>query len=239
MKRSIQLAYITGFFMALANGISAQKLPLSPYGLAYINTVALYRESLRNHPEKQMVSLDNIPGILLDLKYAGQNNFMHRNLYPENTRTTFLRKQVYQALDNVRMELGEKGITLVIFDAYRPYSVTIELWKNVRDERYAANPAKGSGHNRGISVDLTLADAKTHHRLPMPTGFDNFSDSAYQNFDQVDAKRIANRGLLKLTMEKYGFISLFSEWWHYSWPETGEYEVLNLSFEQLSKEQVK
>ncbi len=97
----------------------------------------------------------------------------------------------------------------MIFDAYRPYSVTISLWIQVRDERYAANPAKGSGHNRGISVDLTLADAKTHELLAMPTGFDNFSDSAYQNFNEAPAKRIANRELIKKNHGKIWFHSAF------------------------------
>src|SRR5664279_1100470 len=228
MNTSVKPAYLTAFFLIYSFGVFAQKLPVSPYGLTYINTIPLYKASLRNHPEKQMVSLSNIPGIVLDLRYAGNDNFLHRNLYPENTRTTFLRKQAYEALDSVNQELAKRGIVLVIFDAYRPYSVTIDLWNSVKDERYAANPAKGSGHNRGISVDLTLADAKTHKLLPMPTGFDNFSDTAYQDFNKVDSKRITNRELLKHLMEKYGFIPLFSEWWHYSWPETGEFEVLDL-----------
>jgi D-alanyl-D-alanine dipeptidase len=110
---------------------------------------------------------------------------------------------------------------------------------NVKDDRYAANPAKGSGHNRGLAVDLTLADGKTHQVLPMPTSFDNFSDSAYQNFNEVDAKRIANRELLKQVMEKYGFIPLFSEWWHYSWPHPENFEVLDISFEELNTFQQK
>jgi D-alanyl-D-alanine dipeptidase len=234
MKTRIITGCITGIFLTFSFLLPAQKLPVSAYGLTYINTIPLYKESLRNHPEKQMVSLKNIPGIVLDLRYAGKDNFMHKNLYPENTHTTYLRKQAYQALDSVIMELAKRGLVLVIFDAYRPYSVTIDLWNSVKDERYAANPAKGSGHNRGISVDLTLADAKTHKLLPMPTSFDNFTDSAYQNFNKVDSKRIANRELLKHVMEKYGFIPLFSEWWHYSWPETGDFEVLDLSFEQLN-----
>jgi len=233
MKTLIRPACLTGIFMIFSSILTAQKLPVSPYGLAYINTVALYKESLKNHPEKEMLSLSSIPGIELDLRYTGSNNFMHRSLYPENTHTTFLRRQAYMALDSISMDLAKSGLELVIFDAYRPYSVTIELWNSVKDERYAANPAKGSGHNRGISVDLTLADAKTHKLLAMPTGFDNFSDSAYQNFNKLDAKRIANRKLLRQVMEKYGFIPLFSEWWHYSWPETGNYEVLDLSFQDL------
>ena len=239
MNTSVKPAFLTAFFLIYSCLICAQKLPVSPYGLTYINTVPLYKESLRNHPEKEMLSLSNIPGIVLDLRYAGKDNFLQRNLYPEDTRTTFLRKQAYEALDSVSRELAKRGIVLVVFDAYRPYSVTIDLWNSVKDERYAANPAKGSGHNRGISIDLTLEDAKTHKLLPMPTGFDNFSDTAYQNFNKVDSKRIANRELLKHTMEKYGFVPLFSEWWHYSWPETGNFEVLDLSFQDLNSLQPK
>ena len=236
MKTCKKPAYLSAIFLILLNILHAQKLAVSPYGLNYINTVSLYRETLRNHPEKRMIATDWIPGIIFDLRYAGNNNFMHKNLYPENTHTTFLRNTAWQALEKVNAELGKKGLTLVIFDAYRPYSVTIDIWKNVRDERFAASPAKGSGHNRGISVDLTLANAITHTLLPMPTDFDNFSDTAYQDFEKLDSKRITNRELLKRMMEKYGFIPLFSEWWHYSWPETGEYEVLDLSFDQLSNE---
>ncbi len=234
MKEGLNPVVLTFFFLLCMTSVSAQKLPVSPYGLTYINSIALYQKSLLNHPEKQMISLADIPGVIVDLQYASTNNFLHKNLYPLNTKTTFLRKPAYQALDSVSREMARHGLVLVIFDAYRPYSVTIELWNNLRDERYAANPAKGSGHNRGISVDLTQADAKTHELLPMPTGFDNFTDSAYQNFNKVDSKRINNRELLKRVMTKYGFIPLFSEWWHYSWPETGDFEVMDLSFQQLS-----
>jgi zinc D-Ala-D-Ala dipeptidase len=235
MKEAFKPVVFTAFYVLNSISIFAQKLPVSPYGLSYINSVALYQQSLSGHPEKQMYSLAVIPGIILDLRYATDNNFMHKKLYPGNVNTTFLRRPAYLALDSVAKELSARGLTLVIFDAYRPYSVTEALWNRVRDERYAANPAKGSGHNRGISVDLTLADSKTHQLLPMPTGFDSFSDSSYHNFKNSSAKRIANRDLLRHTMEKYGFIPLFSEWWHYSWPETGYFEVLDLSFEQLSK----
>jgi D-alanyl-D-alanine dipeptidase len=239
MNSHVKPACIATFFLVFSCRVSAQKLPISPYGLTYINSIPLYKESLRNHPEKQMISLLDAKGIILDLRYAGKDNILHKNIYPENTNTTFLRKQAYEALDSVSRDLAKKGLVLVIFDAYRPYSVTIQLWNAIKDERYAANPAKGSGHNRGISVDLTLADAKTHKLLPMPTGFDNFSDSAYQDFNKLDSKRIANRDLLRREMEKFGFVPLFSEWWHFSWPETGDFEVLDLSFQELNSLQTK
>ncbi len=222
------------FFSLLKVWVDAQSLPISSYGVPYINSISLYKESLVNHPEKQMISLTNITGIILNLLYASNNNFMHRKLYKGNIKTTFLRKPVYDALDSVSRYLAKRGLVLVIYDAYRPYSVTEELWENVKDDRYTANPSKGSGHNRGIAVDLTLADLKTHELLPMPTGFDNFSDSAHQDFKGLDVLVTANRNLLKWVMEKYGFIQLPTEWWHFSWPDNIGFEVLDLDFDQLN-----
>jgi zinc D-Ala-D-Ala dipeptidase len=222
-------------FLLLNSMIYAQNLPLSAYGMTYINNISLFKKSLINHPEKEMIPIGKIQGLVLNLRYATPDNFTHSRLYPAGTASTFLRKRVYLALDSVAMEFSNRGIILVIFDAYRPYSITVELWNRVKDDRYAANPAKGSGHNRGIAVDLSLADAKTRQLFPMPTDFDNFSDSAHQDFFGTDAKRRANRELLKLTMEKYGFIPLPTEWWHFSWPAPENYEILDLSFQQLSE----
>jgi D-alanyl-D-alanine dipeptidase len=235
LKTDLKWVFPVCIFAQSLAPVFAQNLPSRSYGLPVINSVPLYRESLLNHPEKQMISLGQIPGIILDLRYASVNNFMHKKLYPPNTKISFLRKPVIQALESVAMDLARRGLVLVIFDAYRPYGVTVDLWIPVKDERYAANPAKGSGHNRGVAVDLTLADSKTHQLLPMPTDFDDFSDSAHQDFKGTDAKRIANRSLLKRVMEKYGFIPLSTEWWHYSWPHAEEFEVLDLSFEELEE----
>ena len=160
---------------------------------------------------------------------------MNKKLYPDNTRNSFLRKPVYQALRDVASELDRMGLVPVIFDAYRPYAVTVEIWIPLKNELYAANPAKGSGHNRGVAVDLTLADSKTHQLLPMPTDFDSFSDSAHQDFNLKDSGRMANRELLKRVMEKHGFIPLTTEWWHFSWPHAEKFEVLDLSIRELEK----
>ena len=217
------------------NSATAQNLPRSIYDLPIINSDSIYRASLLFHPEKELVSLAQIPGIIMDLRYASTNNFMHRKLYPENTKNSFLRIPVYKALEKVAKELAGQGLVLLVFDAYRPYSVTVELWIPVKDERYAANPAKGSAHNRGVAIDLTLADSKTHQMLPMPESRDEGLVLVDQDFNGTDAKRIANRNLLKRTMEKYGFIPLPTEWWHFSWPHPGNFEVLDLSFAELEK----
>jgi len=235
LKTSLLRVIWACIFARYLNPVFSQNLPVSSYSLPIINSVSLYRESLLNHPEKQMEPLTQIPGIIMDLRYATANNFMHKKLYPANTKISFLRKVVFQALDSVAAELSHRGLVLVIFDAYRPYRITVDLWIPIQDERYAANPAKGSGHNRGIAVDLTLADSKTHQLLYMPTGYDSFSDSAHQDFKGTDINRIANRELLKQVMVKYGFVPLSTEWWHFSWPCPEKFEVLDLSFEQLEK----
>ncbi len=129
-----------------------------------------------------------------------------------------------------------KGIGLKFFDAYRPYSVTKKMWQVVPDARYAANPAKGSGHNRGAAVDVTLINLKTKEELTMPTGFDDFTEKAHHNYLNLPTQVIANRKLLKSTMEKYGFAALETEWWHYSIPNAAsKFELLDLSFNQIKK----
>jgi D-alanyl-D-alanine dipeptidase len=148
---------------------------------------------------------------------------------------TYLRKPAAMALDSVLTDLKKMGLGLKIFDAYRPYFITVQLWEKEPDPRYAADPAKGSGHNRGIAVDLSLIDLKTRQPLEMPTGFDSFSDSAHQDFMALSALVIQHRNLLKKVMEKHGFIALATEWWHFSWPHPENYEVLDLRFNQMKE----
>jgi D-alanyl-D-alanine dipeptidase len=107
------------------------------------------------------------------------------------------------------------------------------MWEEIKDARYVADPAKGSGHNRGVAVDLTLVDIVSKKELPMGTGFDNFSDTAHTDFTGLPDDVVKNRMILKSTMEKYGFISLDTEWWHFSLPDASSFELLNLGFEEL------
>lgn len=212
-----------------------QVLPRNANGLPVVNSVALYYKTLNGHPEKKMQALLGQGGLLPDLRYSTKNNFMNSVLYPEKPNVIYLRQPVVRALVRVLKDLSELGLGLEVFDAYRPYTVTVELWKKVHDSRYAADPAKGSDHNRGIAVDLTLLDLKTHKSLEMPTGFDNFTDTAHQDFTKLGSPELKNRRLLKQVMEKYGFIALNTEWWHFSWPHPENFELLDLSFGQLKE----
>ena len=221
--------------MFISMTVFCQDTTLNKYGLWVISSVEVYKKTIAKDPQKIMVALSvEMPEAILDLKYAGTDNFMHTKLYPAIT-TTYLRLSASDALFSVMAELRTKHMTIKIWDAYRPYSVTEKMWEPVKDERYAADPKFGSGHNRGIAVDLTIVDLNTNKELDMGTGFDNFSDTAHQDYKKLPENVLQNRILLRSLMEKHGFKALETEWWHYYLPDTAKYELLDLSFDQLYK----
>ncbi|MGZ5134745.1 MAG: M15 family metallopeptidase [Flavitalea sp.] len=208
---------------------TASPFAQNKYGVTVIDNKDSYKRSIALDSSKKMIELRTVvPDVLYDLRYFTTNNFMRKRMYSGNIRNTFLRIPAAKALAKVQHELKIKGFCLKIFDGYRPYSVTVKFWELVKDEKYVANPAKGSAHNRGLAVDLTLVDLKTNKELDMGTGFDNFSDSAHHSFSNLDTEVKQNRKLLKETMQKYGFEMFDMEWWHYSWPNTNDFELLDL-----------
>jgi zinc D-Ala-D-Ala dipeptidase len=198
--------------------------------------IAFYTASVKADSNKQLVPLKSIiPNIVYDLRYAGNNNFMRRPMYPGRVNTTYMRLPAARALAAVQQELNAKGLGLKIFDAYRPYSVTEKFWELVMDEKYVADPKKGSGHNRGLSADLTIIYLVNNTEMQMPTGFDNFSDTAHHNFMQIPFDALQNRKFLREIMTKHGFVPMETEWWHYSWPDDRQYEVIDIPFGELKK----
>lgn len=153
------------------------------------------------------------PSFKRDVRYATTNNFTGKQVYP--SARCFLQRPAAMALDEVAAELKEQGLGLVIFDAYRPLRVQKIFWQMYPDEKYVANPAKGSRHNRGCAVDLSLIDLSTGHELSMPSGFDEFSARANRNYDAMEPEACKNCKLLETVMEKHGFKGLPSEWWHF------------------------
>ena len=235
-----QTLWITGiialFVFAHSCAPTANINRKNEYGQIEIKDVKTYIYLTKLNPNQIMQNISShLKNPVLDLRYATTNNFMHQEMYLPSTQTSFLRLPVMNALIKVEENLAKQGLGLKIFDAYRPYSVTKKFWELVHDERYVANPAKGSGHNRGIAVDLTLIDLQTKQGLDMGTDFDNFTDSAHHSFTALPKNIMENRRLLKETMIQFGFIPLETEWWHYSWPYNGHYLILNLSFEALKK----
>jgi D-alanyl-D-alanine dipeptidase len=210
-------------------------LPLAAQEISIVNSAKEYRQIVESDSLQKMIELKSaIPSLVYDLQYATKNNFIGKQLYNKGDKT-FLRSVVVAALKNVQDDLGKQGFGLKIWDAYRPYSITKKMWDLIGDERYVANPAKGSNHNRGLAVDVTLINLFTEIEVDMGTGYDNFSDTAHHIFKNLSPAVIRNRELLKTTMEKHGFKSFETEWWHYSWPNNKNYEVLDLPFRKLGK----
>lgn len=227
--------YYSIVFLLFFYNVTAQDTLLNKYGLWVINDKATFNKTIKNNSGKEMVDVRKaIPGIVLDLKYTGSNNFMHIPLYPR-IKITYLRRDAAEALAGVQKELKQQNLGIKIWDAYRPYAVTEKMWEPVQDARYAADPKFGSGHNRGIAADVTLIDLATKKELNMGTSFDNFSDTAHVYFKDLPVDILANRQTLKSVMEKYGFKVLDTEWWHFYLPDTTKYELLDLRFDELKK----
>ena len=217
--------------LIVSMGWAQEKQPLK---LKPINDKASFYRMVDHDSLIAMIELKSlIPDLQYDLRYANKNNFTGHRLYPKNTQTTYLRRRPALALAKVAEELKEKGLGIKIWDAYRPYRTTVLFWTLIHDERFVANPSKGSGHNRGTAVDLTLVDMKTGKELEMPTPFDDFSPAAFHAATNIDDLKIKNRTLLRIIMEKYGFVPLETEWWHYSWPSSSSYDILDLTFKAL------
>jgi D-alanyl-D-alanine dipeptidase len=202
--------------------------------LNIVNQASEYKTSIKTNPKLELIELKTIvPHIRYDLKYATSDNFTSVRLYPSNTQSTFLRKEPAEALAQIAKTLEAKGLGILVWDAYRPYHVTVKFWELIKDERYVANPSKGSGHNRGIAIDMTLYDLKTGALLDMPTSFDDFSEKAHHGADNVTSRQKDNREMMRNLMEKHGFIKFQTEWWHYYWPNGEQYDVLDFDFKQI------
>ena len=221
--------------LLLVQNCSGKLQPITgnKYGLRVVQNAASLLPAIQADSPSAMVPLTRfLQPLQTDIVYATSANFTHQVLY--KNPAAYLRLEAAQALQKVQDTLQSIGLDIKIFDAYRPYSITEKMWTIVPDDRYAANPANGSGHNRGIAIDLTLTN-KNGKELPMPTGFDNFTDSAHHNFMNLPAEVLQNRKLLKAVMEQYGFVALPTEWWHYSLPNPKRYDLLNVDFEEMKK----
>jgi D-alanyl-D-alanine dipeptidase len=168
--------------------------------------------------------------LVIDLRYATTHNFTHKVLYRHPK--ALLRKPPAEALRKVQEELNKKGLGLKIFDAYRPFSVSCILWQQAADKRYVANPKRGSHHNRGTALDLTIIHLRTGKELNMGTDFDNFTDTAHHSFLQLPPEVLANRRLLKNIMWKHGFNFVPTEWWHYHW-RNKNFDLVDLDFDSI------
>ncbi|MBN8578645.1 MAG: M15 family metallopeptidase [Cytophagales bacterium] len=208
-------------------------LAQNKYGLMPVK-LEEYKQSVKANPDNALINLEKvIPGVVLEIGYATTNNFTGGKIY--NLPRAYARRPVAEALKKIQAELKPKGLGLKIFDGYRPYAATVKFYEVYRDTTYVASPYKGSRHNRGCALDLTLVDLKTGKELEMPTGWDSFKKEAWPSTPVADPKIRANRKLLIDTMEKYGFKVNSSEWWHFDFVGWQKFSVMDIDFEELEK----
>lgn len=162
-----------------------------------------------------------------DMKYASNDNFLKAKVY--DCAECFLRLKTVKALIEANETFMKKGLKIKIFDCYRPLAIQKKMWKIVPNPKYVADPSKGSIHNRGGAVDITLVDS-LGKELDMGTPFDFFGEEASHNYLNVSDEVKKNRKLLKKIMIKKGFNSFDSEWWHYNLKSALKYKVSNVKW---------
>lgn len=179
--------------------------------------------SQEENPVCRFVDLKTIPNIVLDIRYATTNNFTGKIVYTK--AEAFLVQPAAEALELVQKELAESGLGLKIYDAYRPLSVQKIFWEIMPDERYVADPAKGSRHNRGCAVDCTLINLSDGKELEMPTEFDDFTEKAHRDSMAHSPEVLKNRDTLEKIMTKHGFVGISTEWWHFDFEGWEQYPL--------------
>ncbi|MBN2380997.1 D-alanyl-D-alanine dipeptidase [candidate division WOR-3 bacterium] len=168
--------------------------------------------------------------IILDIKYATTDNFTGEVLYPE--ARCFARACMAESLASVSLKARTLGYRLKVFDCYRPQRVQFQMWELAPDTRYVANPNRGSRHNRGTAVDLTLLDS-TGTELDMGSGFDEFTERSHRGYAGLSEKQKENRELLTHLMTSTGFTTVTSEWWHYDYFDWESFPLIDVSFDSL------
>lgn len=192
--------------------------------------------SLSPEDPKRLVELVKLdPAIKLDMRYSTNNNFTGRVLYDE--ARAFLASPAAQAVARASKAAQADGYGLTIFDAYRPWRVTKQLWDATPagpKKNYVANPKRGSKHNRGCAVDLSLHDLRTGQLVEMPSEFDDFSEKAHRDFAGATPAAIANRARLQRYLEAEGFAGLSNEWWHFDFTGWEQFPVMDVPFNQIA-----
>lgn len=180
-------------------------------------------------PDTTFVDLRNYSAdFIYDIKYATGDNFLKVKVY--DCAECYLRLKTAEALIEANAEFLLKGYRIKIFDCYRPLDVQKRMWKIVSNPDYVANPAKGSIHNRGAAVDITLVD-REGREVDMGTAFDHFGPEAAVDYAKFSATVKSNRKLLQETMSKHGFTVLRSEWWHFNYNGASTQKISNFKWD--------
>jgi len=224
MNRTIQLFFFILIFFACAElpskevdkNTTSSEIPTDT--LIHQNTESPDLTTTPSHPDHdttQWTELIQIePSIIIDLKYATEDNFVEEKMY--DCPRCFLRPEVAELVIKAHQQLQEGGLGLKMFDCYRPRPIQQKLWDKVPNASYVTPPSKGSMHNRGAAVDLTIVDQEGNE-LDMGTAYDFFGRKGHHDFFDLPEEVLKNRQLLKSTMASVGLKHIRTEWWHYSY----------------------
>ena len=201
----------------------------------------LHKEALAAKPpiekgeflKPDLVDLERIDGMRFDIRYAIENNFLSTKFY--TSAKAYMQRPAAEALGRVHKKLAEQGYGLLVFDAYRPWFVTKMFWDATPEKfhGFVADPSKGSRHNRGCAVDLTLYDLKTGKPVEVVSGYDEFSDRAFPDYLGGTSRQRWHRDLLRRAMGTEGFTVYEEEWWHFDFKDWRKYPIINKTFEEL------
>jgi CubicO group peptidase (beta-lactamase class C family)/D-alanyl-D-alanine dipeptidase len=235
---------------AQASGVVFERRPIlgedgSTFKIKPLRPVAELRtEALKAKPPEEkgdfrkpdlvdVTALDDT--IKLDIRYATDNNFLGTPLY--TSAKAFMQRPAAEALARVSKALAADGYGLLIHDAYRPWYVTKMFWDATPEKQriFVADPAKGSRHNRGCAVDLTLYDRKTGKAVEMVGGYDEMTDRSFPFYPGGTSVQRRHREILRRAMEAQGFAVYEWEWWHFDYKDWRKYPILNVTFEELKK----
>jgi D-alanyl-D-alanine dipeptidase len=187
-----------------------------------------------NFKPTDLVELKKIDtSIHLDIHYATSNNFVGKPVYKE--ARAFLQRSAAEALVRINTSLKPLGYALLVFDGYRPWSVTKLFWEVTPADKkqFVADPAKGSKHNRGCAVDLSLYDLATGKEIEMTGAYDEMSERSYPNYAGGTEKQRAMRDLLRSKMEAEGFTVYEYEWWHFDYKDWKSYRITDVPFSKI------
>jgi D-alanyl-D-alanine dipeptidase len=203
-------------------------IPSCFFLLTLLSACSTGKEMMNNNPPSELVDIQSVnPSIVIDMRYATENNFTGHKVY--SAAVCYALPMVAEKLSRIQTQLENQGLGLKVYDCFRPKSAQKKFWELVPDERYVANPAKGSRHTRGTTVDLTLVD-KAGKELEMPSAFDDFSEKAHRNYMECSKEAIQNRELLERMMVNEGFEPLPTEWWHFDLIGWRSHHELDLEF---------
>lgn len=204
----------------------------------------LMKEALAAQPPQEagdflptdLVDLKKLdPAIRFEIRYATTNNFLGTKFYTQ--ARAFMQRPAAEALVRAHRKLKQQGYGLLIHDAYRPWYVTKIFWDATPEDKkwFVADPSKGSRHNRGCAVDLTLYHLKTGKPVEMVATYDETTDRAHSDYPGGTSLQRWYRELLRKALEAEGFAIYAPEWWHFDYKDWQKYPIGNLRFEEIAR----